>query len=257
MKQKKTIPFDLNLAQRSHKVYTIFGEPVQIVKYDCKGKYPILALIDDGDTTDTAFFDLRGYDMQEKPGLVIEAEPTEKKQPGEPTPFEKDVEDFAADVCGYPFATDKGLKNVATQLLRSARRQLVSDGYIIIRKNVMDAQLAVDPKIRAEVEARMDDAGREFVLVSHLVADKDYHADPDCCKLFRRKDGEALRAYLKSRNDMYNKAYRQTKKGFVIDRPRAEKKHQDVYVPIRIIVENGNEILKQIKLENDIKKHYK
>lgn len=257
MKQKNTIPFDLSLAQRGHRVYTIFGEPVQIVKFDCKGKYPILALIDDGDTSDASFFDLRGYDMQDKPGLVVEAESGKKTEKDSLTEFDKAVEEMASEICGFSFASDKGLKSVAGQLMRAARAQMVSDGYIIIRKSIMDAQLAVDPKIRAEVEARMDDTGREFVLVSHLVADKDYHADPDCCKLFSRKDGEALRAYLKSRNDMYNKAYRQTKKGFAIDRARAEKKRQDVYVPVRITVEDGKALLKEIELEKDIKKRYK
>jgi len=39
---------------------TEFGEPVEIVKWDCKGKYPILAIIFDGDTDDSCFYDLSG-----------------------------------------------------------------------------------------------------------------------------------------------------------------------------------------------------
>lgn len=39
---------------------TEFGEPAEIVKWDCKGKYPILAVIFDGDTDDSCFYDLSG-----------------------------------------------------------------------------------------------------------------------------------------------------------------------------------------------------
>ena len=41
-------------------VFTEHGEPVEIVKWDCKGKYPILACIFDGDTDDACFYDLSG-----------------------------------------------------------------------------------------------------------------------------------------------------------------------------------------------------
>ena len=39
---------------------TEFGEPAEIVKWDCQGKYPILAAIYDGDTTDACFYDENG-----------------------------------------------------------------------------------------------------------------------------------------------------------------------------------------------------
>lgn len=39
---------------------TEFGEPAEIVKWDCEGKYPILAAIYDGDTTDACFYDESG-----------------------------------------------------------------------------------------------------------------------------------------------------------------------------------------------------
>jgi hypothetical protein len=39
---------------------TEFGEPAEIVKWDCQGKYPILAAIYDGDTTDACFYDETG-----------------------------------------------------------------------------------------------------------------------------------------------------------------------------------------------------
>ena len=43
--------------------FTEFGEPVEIVKWDCKGKYPILAVIYDGDTDDSCFYDEYGVSM--------------------------------------------------------------------------------------------------------------------------------------------------------------------------------------------------
>lgn len=42
---------------------TEFGEPAEIVKWDCKGKYPILATIFDGDTDDACFYDLSGVSI--------------------------------------------------------------------------------------------------------------------------------------------------------------------------------------------------
>ena len=39
---------------------TEFGEPAEIVKWNCEGKYPILAAIYDGDTTDACFYDESG-----------------------------------------------------------------------------------------------------------------------------------------------------------------------------------------------------
>ena len=41
-------------------VVTEFAEPVEIVKTDCKGKYPILGVIDDGDTDDSCFYTEEG-----------------------------------------------------------------------------------------------------------------------------------------------------------------------------------------------------
>lgn len=42
---------------------TEFGEPAEIVKWDCKGKYPILATVFDGDTDDACFYDLSGVSI--------------------------------------------------------------------------------------------------------------------------------------------------------------------------------------------------
>lgn len=44
-------------------VVTEFAEPVEIVKTDCRGKYPILGVIYDGDTDDSCFYTEDGVSM--------------------------------------------------------------------------------------------------------------------------------------------------------------------------------------------------
>ena len=44
-------------------VITEYAEPVEIVKTDCRGKYPILAVIFDGDTDDSCFYTEEGVSM--------------------------------------------------------------------------------------------------------------------------------------------------------------------------------------------------
>lgn len=44
-------------------VVTEFAEPVEIVKTDCKGKYPVLGVIYDGDTDDSCFYTENGVSM--------------------------------------------------------------------------------------------------------------------------------------------------------------------------------------------------
>ena len=50
----KRIPFDLQYRSQiesgEYKVVTDMGESVEIVKWNCRGRCPILAVIDDGDT---------------------------------------------------------------------------------------------------------------------------------------------------------------------------------------------------------------
>jgi hypothetical protein len=57
--------FDLNYKEKiikgEIKVVTNAGEPVEIVKWDCVGSYPILAAIYDGNATDSCFFDKDGF----------------------------------------------------------------------------------------------------------------------------------------------------------------------------------------------------
>lgn len=71
----KTKPFDLKYRAQIEsgycKVFTSASEPVEIVKWDCKGKYPILAVIDDGDTHDSCFYDLQGVSMDGNDYLLL------------------------------------------------------------------------------------------------------------------------------------------------------------------------------------------
>ena len=50
---------------------TEFGEPAEIVKWDCKGKYPILAVIFDGDTSDSCFYDENGNSFSDGSKLIV------------------------------------------------------------------------------------------------------------------------------------------------------------------------------------------
>lgn len=54
-------PFDIELAKAGHPVCTREGEPVRIICYDRKNtKYPIMALIDKGDSEDFVSYILQG-----------------------------------------------------------------------------------------------------------------------------------------------------------------------------------------------------
>jgi hypothetical protein len=72
------IPFDIKyrpqIESGEYNVETECGEPIEIVKWDCKGKYPILAVIDDGVTHDSCFYDESGtsYSGTDKIYVVIE-----------------------------------------------------------------------------------------------------------------------------------------------------------------------------------------
>lgn len=54
-------PFDIELAKAGHPVCTREGEPVRIICYDRKNtKYPIMALIDKGDSEDIVSYIRQG-----------------------------------------------------------------------------------------------------------------------------------------------------------------------------------------------------
>jgi hypothetical protein len=71
----KKIPFDIKyrpeIESGKYKVVTSCGEPCQIVKWDCRGQYPLLVLIDDGDTDDAAFYAENGENIGSMINLYI------------------------------------------------------------------------------------------------------------------------------------------------------------------------------------------
>ena len=83
MRKKFDIKYRPLIEIGEYKVVTDCGESVEIVKWNCKGKCPILAVIDDGDTSDSCFFTEDGSSLNEKDWLYIETpelELTELKQ---------------------------------------------------------------------------------------------------------------------------------------------------------------------------------
>lgn len=57
-------PFNIKYRQQIElkqcQIMTLASEPVEIVKWNCRGKYPILAVIFDGDTDDCCFYTNEG-----------------------------------------------------------------------------------------------------------------------------------------------------------------------------------------------------
>jgi len=52
-------------------VVTEYAEPVEIVKWNCKGKYPVLAVIYDGDTDDACFYTEDGVSISGSKLILI------------------------------------------------------------------------------------------------------------------------------------------------------------------------------------------
>lgn len=80
----KRIPFDLQhrsqIESGEYKVVTEMGEPVEIVKWNCRGRCPILAVIDDGDTDDCCFYKDDGVSLNGADSLWILIEETPKQK---------------------------------------------------------------------------------------------------------------------------------------------------------------------------------
>jgi len=104
-----------------YKVVTEHGESVEIAKWDCRGKYPILAVIDDGDTDDFAFFEADGTPSPSGEKLFIITD-----EPEMLTEFEKAVEDIY-ESCGVK---ELRLKDKAKELLAIARKELEKSHWI-------------------------------------------------------------------------------------------------------------------------------
>ena len=115
-------PFDQffkpEIESGKYKVVTEHGEPVEIVKWNCKGQYPILAVIDDGDTHDAAFFRGNGEGMGTEDKLFLITD-----EPEELTEFEKAVEELY-ESCGVK---ELRFRDKAKELLFVAREQIIQE----------------------------------------------------------------------------------------------------------------------------------
>lgn len=105
-----------------YKVVTDCGEPVEIVKWDCKGKCPILAVIDDGDTSDSCFFTEKGCSLNEKDWLYIDT--------NEPvlTEFEQEIvnliEEIDGDYAIFMQSYDKYIEKFAPAIMKAAEKEM-------------------------------------------------------------------------------------------------------------------------------------
>ena len=118
------IPFTLEawLKDKSQKIETAFGEPAKVVFAEGLGKYPILAVIYDGDTTDSAWFTKDGKSYDGVYGLFI-VTPEEE----ELNEFEKTLVKLVklCDVtCGSEVDLNECIKSHSIELLELAKKEL-------------------------------------------------------------------------------------------------------------------------------------
>lgn len=123
------IPFTLDawLKDKSQKVETAFGEPAKIVFTEGLGERPILAVIYDGDTTDTAWFTKDGKSSDGIDGLFIV---TTEPEMGD---FEKCVKHLMEET--IEAGDTHNLKPDSEMLLRMAKQQLLRSGELITQEH--------------------------------------------------------------------------------------------------------------------------
>ena len=71
MQREFNMSYKQDIIDGKVKVVTDCGEMVEIVKWDCKGSHPILAVINDGDTSDTCFYDEEGLSPSKKDRIYV------------------------------------------------------------------------------------------------------------------------------------------------------------------------------------------
>lgn len=121
MRKKFDIKYRPQIESGEYKVVTDCGESVEIVKWNCKGKCPILAVIDDGDTSDSCFFTEDGSSLNEKDWLYIETPESEL------TEFEQAVGVSIGSWNAKSEESKARVREVANKLLKLARKQLDSE----------------------------------------------------------------------------------------------------------------------------------
>lgn len=168
MENMSKIPFTLDawLKDKSQKIETAFGEPAKIVFTEGLGKCPILAVIYDGDTTDSAWFTKDGKSHDGVYGLFL-ITPEEEK----PTPFEEELSDIV-EYCkkNGDKVVDGYAKRHAVALLSIAREQFIKDGYVIEKKAFHDAVENISDRHLAEINiewslhCNIEDGARRVVM---------------------------------------------------------------------------------------------
>jgi len=132
----KRIEFDITLKDEiiagNYKVFTSYGEPVEIVKWNCVGNYPLLAVFFDGNTDDAAFFDNNGKGMNNQDSNYLYLVPVNNPQK---TDFEIEVHEIITQA-----RTDRRLnhqelleqfeKETACALLMKARKQIEAESKV-------------------------------------------------------------------------------------------------------------------------------
>ena len=125
MKREFNLSYKQDIIDGKVKVVTYYGEPVEIVKWDCKSSHPILAVIDDGDTSDTCFYDEEGFSPSKKDRIyVLTDEP-------EMTEFEsaylRIVHKETPDGILPNFIEKNHLRENCKELLDIARKQIMNE----------------------------------------------------------------------------------------------------------------------------------
>lgn len=117
---KFDIKYRPQIESGEYEVKTRFGEPVEIVKWDCRGEYPILACIFDGDTDDSAFFsnDGKGISGSEDVLYIITPEP-------ELTDFEKKLWEVLKSE-GSPIGPIEKFTNADKEVFHSYAAELLA-----------------------------------------------------------------------------------------------------------------------------------
>ena len=129
------IPFDLQYRPQieygEYRVVTDMGEPVEIVKWNCRGRCPILAVIDDGDTDDCCFYKDDGVSLNGADSLYIIID----------EPDSNEFENALADILMYreyegPDETEDDLEK-GSQPFKEAAREIAPQLLSIARKGFM------------------------------------------------------------------------------------------------------------------------
>lgn len=157
---KKQFSLDEWLKDQSMKVVTEHGEPVKIVFTDGMGNWPVLAVIYDGDTTDSAWYTRDGLDTRGDKGLFIITD-----EPEELTEFEEAL-DAIYESCGVK---ELCIKEKAAKLLGIAYYQfeekMEKDGIVTISNNVLQKML--DDKYKEGYEC-CQEHDKERISKAHL-----------------------------------------------------------------------------------------